>query len=142
MQVRTNGMLWELLIGSLLAMAVILFMMGWRPALVVGAALPLSALLVFGGMKVLGVPLHQISMTGLIIAIGLLIDNAILMVDEGQIRLQQGISPEGAIADSIHHMLLPLLSSTLTTVLAFLPIALAPGSVGEFTGTIGISGIL
>lgn len=141
-QVRINGMLWELLLGSLLAMVVILFMMGWRPALVVGAALPLSALLVFGGMKALGVPLHQISMTGLIIAIGLLIDNAIVMVDEVQIRLQQGMSPEGAIDDSIHQLLIPLLSSTLTTVLAFLPIALAPGSVGEFTGTVGISGIL
>jgi multidrug efflux pump subunit AcrB len=141
-QNRINGVLWELLLGSSLAMLVILFMMGWRSAIVVGAALPLATLVVFGGMKVLEIPLHQISMTGLIIAIGLLIDNAIVMVDEVQIRLQQGMRTESAIADSVRHMLVPLLSSTLTTVIAFLPIATAPGGVGEFTGAIGISGIL
>ncbi|MBD2001090.1 efflux RND transporter permease subunit [Leptolyngbya sp. FACHB-541] len=139
---RTRGVLQELLIGSLLAMIVILFMMGWKSALVVGAALPLSTLMVFGGMKVLGIPLHQISMTGLVIAIGLLIDNAIVMADEVQIRLQQGMPTERAIAQAVSHMRVPLLSSTLTTVLAFLPIALAPGGVGEFTGTIGVNGIL
>lgn len=141
-QQRINGVLWEMVFGSLLAMAVILLMMGWRAAVVVGAALPLATLLVFGCMEVLNVPLHQISMTGLVIAIGLLIDNAILMADEVQVRLQRGMKAKEAIADSIHHILVPLLSSTLTTVMAFLPIALAPGGVGEFTGTIGITGIL
>ncbi|URD49890.1 efflux RND transporter permease subunit [Chroococcidiopsis sp. CCNUC1] len=141
-QQRINGVLWEMAFGSLLAMAVILFMMGWRSAVVVGAALPLATLLAFGCMEVLNVPLHQISMTGLVIAIGLLIDNAIVMADEVQVRLQRGMKARAAIADSIHHILVPLLSSTLTTVLAFLPIALAPGGVGEFTGTIGVTGIL
>jgi multidrug efflux pump subunit AcrB len=139
---RIRGVIQELVTGSVLAIVTILFAMGWRSAVVVGATLPLATLLVFGGMKVLGVPLHQISMTGLIIAIGLLIDNAICMADEVQVRLHQGMSSQGAIADSVHHMGIPLLSSTVTTVLAFLPIALAPGGVGEFTGTIGISGIL
>ncbi|KYC35869.1 acriflavine resistance protein B [Scytonema hofmannii PCC 7110] len=149
---RIRGVIQELVTGSVLAMIVILFTMGWRSAVVVGATLPLATLLVFGGMKVLGVPLHQISMTGLIIAIGLLIDNAICMADEVQIRLHQGMSSQDAISrvrlalraitDSVRHMGIPLLSSTVTTVLAFLPIALAPGGVGEFTGTIGISGIL
>lgn len=141
-QRRINGVLWELCFGSLMAMAVILFIMGWRSALVVGAALPLSTLFVFGGMRVLGIPLHQISMTGLVIAIGLLIDNAIVMADEVQGRLQHGMTVQAAIADSVHQMTVPLLSSTLTTVLAFLPIALAPGGVGEFTGTIGVTGII
>ncbi|MDX2213121.1 MAG: efflux RND transporter permease subunit [Oculatellaceae cyanobacterium bins.114] len=139
---RINGVLQELLIGSLLATLVITVMMGWRSALVVGIASPLACLLVFGWMQILGVPLHQMSLTGLIIAIGLLIDNAIVMVDEVQVRLHQGMTPIQAIADSSHHMAIPLASSTLTTVLAFMPITLQPGSVGEFTGTIGLSGIL
>lgn len=141
-QRRINGVLWELCFGSLMALAVILFMMGWRSALVVGAALPLSTLVVFGGMELLGVPLHQISMTGLVIAIGLLIDNAIVIADEVQERLQHGMTVPAAIAAGVDHMTVPLLSSTLTTVLGFLPIALAPGGVGEFTGTIGVTGIL
>lgn len=139
---RVNGVMQELFIGSLLATLVITVMMGWRSALVVGLASPLACLLVFGWMKLLGVPLHQMSLTGLIIAIGLLIDNAIVMVDEVQIRLHQGMAPVGAIADSTRRMAIPLASSTLTTVLAFMPITLQPGSVGEFTSTIGLSGIL
>ncbi|WP_242050572.1 efflux RND transporter permease subunit [Oculatella sp. FACHB-28] len=139
---RINGVMQELFVGSLLATLVITVMMGWRSAVVVGIASPLACLLVFGWMRLLGVPLHQMSLTGLIIAIGLLIDNAIVMVDEVQSRLHRGMTPTQAIADSTRHMALPLTSSTLTTVLAFLPITLQPGSVGEFTGTIGLSGIL
>lgn len=139
---RVNGVLQELIVGSLLAIAVITFMMGWQSAVVVGVASPLACLVVFGLMRVLGVPLHQMSLTGLIIAIGLLIDNAIVIVDEVNHRLHQGMTVEGAIADSLRQMTIPLTSSTLTTVLAFMPITLQPGSVGEFTGTIGLSGIL
>jgi multidrug efflux pump subunit AcrB len=139
---RIIGVIQELVTGSLLAMLVILFVMGWRSAVVVSTTLPIAALLVFGGMSVLGIPLHQISMTGLIIAIGLLIDNAICIADEMQMRFHQGMNPQEAIADTVSHMGIPLLSSTITTVLAFLPIALSPGSVGEFTGTIGVNGIL
>ncbi|MBC8121919.1 MAG: efflux RND transporter permease subunit [Gemmatimonadaceae bacterium] len=141
-QSRLDTVMRELLFGSVLVMAVTLFMMGWRSALVIGAALPLSALMVFGGMKLLGVPLHQISVTGLIIALGLLIDNAIVIVDEVRICTEEGMSPGEAVAKSVRHMAIPLSASTLTTVLAFLPIATAPGGVGEFTGTIGVSAIL
>lgn len=139
---RVNGVLQELLVGSLLAIAVITIMMGWRSAIVVGIASPLACLLVFGWMRLLGVPLHQMSLTGLVIAIGLLIDNAIVIVDEVQVRLHQGMAPPQAIGESTRQTALPLASSTLTTVLAFMPITLQAGSVGEFTGTIGLSGIL
>lgn len=141
-QSRINTVLRELVFGSVLAMGVILFLMGWKSALVVGSSLPLSALMVFGGMKVLGIPLHQMSVTGIVIALGLLIDNAIVIVDEVQIRLHKRMAPKQAVAESVRHMTVPLLSSTLTTVLAFLPIALAPGGIGEFTGSIGVTSIL
>ena len=72
--------------------AVILVMMGWRSALVVGAALPLSALMVLSGLRFLGIPLHQMSVMGLIIAMGLLIDNAIVIVDEVRARLREGVT--------------------------------------------------
>ncbi|KOP23005.1 acriflavine resistance protein B [Hapalosiphon sp. MRB220] len=139
---RIRVVLQELLIGSILAMIVLYFMMGWRAALVVATTLPLSSLIVFGAMQVLKVPMHQMSVTGLIIALGLLVDNSIAVVDEVQVRLHKGMAPEQAITDSFKHLAVPLLSSTTSTVLAFLPIALAPGGVGEFTGTIGLSSIL
>ncbi len=141
-EARLNGVMGNLLIGASLVVSVTLIFMGWRSALVVGSALPLSTLMVFGSMKILGIPLHQISITGLIIALGLLIDNAIIVVDEVQGRLRSGIVAAEAVGQSTHHLVIPLLSSSLTTILAFMPIALAPGSVGEFTGTIGVTVIL
>ena len=141
-QQRLNGVVRNLVLGSLLVIAVSLLILGWKSALLVGLALPLTTLTVFGTMGALGVPLHQMSVTGIIIALGLLIDNAIIVVDEVQGRLRQGILPADAVGQTVHHLLVPLLASTLTTVLAFVPIATSPGGVGEFIGTIGLTVIL
>ncbi|PSN17382.1 acriflavine resistance protein B [filamentous cyanobacterium CCP5] len=140
-QQRLNGVVGNLIFGSLLVIGVSLLMLGWKSALIVGLALPLSSLMVFGWMKLLGVPLHQMSVTGIIIALGLLIDNAIIAVDEVQLRLRQ-VAPAQAIAQTVRHLLVPLSASTLTTVLAFMPIATSPGGTGEFIGTIGLTVIL
>ena len=93
-------------------------------------------------MNFLGIPLHQISVTGLVIALGLLIDNAIVVVDEVNNNLQQGAKPQEAIAQTVRHLITPLFASTLTTVLAFMPIALMPGQVGEFVNTVGSTVII
>jgi len=141
-QQRLNGVIGNLLFGSALVIGVSLLILGWKSALIVGLALPLTTLMVFGWMKVLAVPLHQMSVTGIIIALGLLIDNAIIVVDEVQGRLRQGLRPSAAIQQTVKHLLVPLLASTLTTVLAFVPIATSPGGTGEFIGTIGLTVIL
>ncbi len=141
-QQRLNGVVNNLITGSVLVIGVSLLILGWKSALLVGLALPLTTLTVFGTMKVLGVPLHQMSVTGIIIALGLLIDNAIIAVDEVQVRLRQGMGPGEAVTETVRHLLVPLLASTLTTVLAFIPIATSPGGVGEFIGTIGLTVIL
>jgi multidrug efflux pump len=99
-------------------------------------------MMVLAGMQLLGIPMHQMSVTGLIIALGLLIDNAIVMVDEVRERLYTGMAPSESITQSVRHLAIPLSGSTLTTAFAFAPIALMPGSVGEFVGTIAVSVIL
>ena len=139
---RLNGLILNLFLGGGLVFLVTLLMMGWRSAIIVGTSLPLSILMVFGWMNVMGIPLHQMSMTGLIVALGILIDNAIVMVDEVSNHLKSGFKPLDAISNSVNHLAVPLLSSTITTVLAFLPIALLPGATGEFVSTIAISVIL
>ncbi len=139
---RIDNLMLNLLFGAGLVFLVTLLLMGWRSALIVGTALPLSVLMVFGWLNFLEVPLHQMSITGLIVALGILIDNAIVMVDEVNSNLRQGARGKTAILQSLKHLTIPLLSSTLTTVLAFLPIALLPGATGEFVGAIGISVIL
>ena len=141
-EARLNGLILNLLLGGALVFLVTLIMMGWRSAIIVGTSLPLSILMVFGWMNLIGIPLHQMSITGLIVALGILIDNGIVMVDEVTSHLKANVRPLKAIKNSIGHLAIPLLSSTITTVLAFLPIALLPGATGEFVGTIAVSVIL
>ncbi len=132
----------NLAIGIVCVIASTILLMGWRSAIVVVLSLPLSVLMVLGGMKLLDIPLHQISITGLVIALGLLIDNAIVVVDEVEQKLKKGVKPAKAIAATVKHLSVPLLASTLTTVLSFMPIILLQGSSGEFVRAIGLSVIL
>ncbi len=81
---------------------------------VVSIALPLAAMMVLFGMRVMDIPVHQVSVTGLIIAPGLLIDNAIVIVDEVSSRLRAGLSASAAAAESVAHLALPLAGSTVT----------------------------
>ena len=139
---RLGALGMNLFLGCLVVIFVIFVMMGWRSALLVGAALPLVSALVLFAMQLLGIPLHQMSIFGLIVAIGLLIDNAIVVVDDVTTKIRAGESRRLAIAHTVQHLFVPLLGSTLTTVLAFLPIFLLPGSVGEFVGSIATTVIL
>ncbi|MGB6044467.1 MAG: efflux RND transporter permease subunit, partial [Pirellulales bacterium] len=139
---RLASLMGNLFMGAVAVVVVIWLLMGWRSSIVVGAALPLSALMVFAGMHLLGVPIHQMSVSGLIIALGLLIDNAIVMVDEIRTRLHAGRPTVQAISQSVKHLAVPLAGSTVTTALAFMPIALMPGGAGEFVGSIAISVVL
>ncbi|MEM7796788.1 MAG: efflux RND transporter permease subunit, partial [Cyanobacteria bacterium P01_C01_bin.118] len=141
-EARISKLLGNLVLGALLVVGVTLFTMGWRAALVVGTALPITSLAVFGWMTVFGVPIHQMSVTGLIIALGLLIDNAIIAVDEIQVELQQGHRPIDAVAKTVDYLKVPLFASTVTTVMTFLPIYLLPGAAGEFVGTIALGVIV
>ncbi len=139
---RLANLVFNFLVGAGLVMVVIFFTMGWRSALIVGTALPLTTLMVLQGLRTLGVPLHQMSITGMIIALGLLSDNAIVVVAEVRHRLQSGETRADAVSHAVRHLAVPLLGSTLTTCLAFAPIALMPGGAGEFVGPIAISVIL
>lgn len=139
---RMLSLLQNLGMSVLGVMFIVLIMMGWRSMLVVAAALPLSALLVLAAMRALSIPIHQMSITGLIVALGLLIDNAIVIVEDVRSRIINGSTPSQAIKAGVRSLAIPLFGSTLTTALAFLPIATLPGPPGEFVGTIAISVIL
>ncbi len=136
---RLNGLTANLAYSAMIVFAVLFFVMGWRAALVVGTALPLTVCLVLILFNLFGMPLHQMSVTGLVISLGLLIDNAIVVVDEYDQKRSRGVPPLEAGDQSLAHLAGPLFASTLTTALAFAPIALMPGSAGEFIGMLGIS---
>ncbi|ESA33938.1 acriflavin resistance protein [Leptolyngbya sp. Heron Island J] len=139
---RINSLITNLVFSAVLVVLVALMGMGWSSALVVGLALPLTIFAVLGWMSIFGVPIHQMSVTGLIIALGLLIDNAVVAVDEIQVEMRHGEPPLQAVIKTVNYLQVPLLASTLTTVLTFLPIYLLPGAAGEFVGSIALNVIL
>ncbi|MEM9740341.1 MAG: efflux RND transporter permease subunit [Pseudomonadota bacterium] len=129
----------NLLMSAMIVVLVLFLCMGWRAAIVVGTALPLTILLVLILFNLFDMPLHQMSVTGLVISLGLWIDNAIVVVDEFDQYRSKGLGRAEAIDKSLSHLFGPLFASTLTTALAFAPIALLPGGAGEFVGMIGVS---
>ena len=137
--VRLGGLAWNVALGFLIILAVLFVTLGARAAAIVALALPLTALFTLACMKYYGLPIHQMSVTGLVVALGIMVDNAIVMVDTIQQRRQEGKRPLRAVVESINHLWLPLLGSTLTTILAFAPIVLMPGPAGEFVGGIALS---
>ena len=138
-EARLNGLAQNLAFSALIVFAVLFLVMGWRAAIVVGTALPLTVALVLILFSLFGYPLHQMSVTGLVISLGLLIDNSIVVFDEYDQERARGHSVVEAIDISVGKLFGPLFASTLTTALAFAPIALMPGSAGEFIGMIGVS---
>ncbi|RAN35894.1 efflux RND transporter permease subunit [Hyphomonas pacifica] len=136
---RLNGLAKNLMFSALIVFVVLFITMGWRSAIVVGTAIPLTVSLVLILFNVFGHPLHQMSVTGLVISLGLLIDNAIVVVDDFDQLRGKGFSRMEAIRKSLRHLAAPLAASTLTTALAFAPIAMLPGGAGEFVGMIGLS---
>ena len=139
---RLSSLVWSLMLGVVAVMAVMLFLMGWRSALIIAIALPLTGLTVLFGLRFMAIPLHQMSITGMIIAIGLLIDNAIVAVDEVNAKMRDGVSAINAVGQTVRHLAMPLAGSTITTVLAFAPIAIMIGPGGEFVGSIAVSVML
>lgn len=144
--VYTEARLWSvaknLLVGIALVIAVLMLTLGWRASLVVALILPLCSLLSMIVLRYLEVPIHQMSVTGLVVALGLLVDGSIVMVDECRKRLLEGLKPIDAMTGAVSRLRIPLLSSTVTTVLAFLPMAILPGPAGNFLGAVATSVIV
>lgn len=139
---RLSTLSGNLLAGAGLVMLVVFAGMGWRAAIIVGSSLPLSASLTVFGLSLAGQQIHQMSIFGMIIAIGLLIDNAIVMTDEVKKKLDLGEDRTEAVRKALSHLFVPLLASTLTTILGFMPVFLLPGAMGDFVGPIAISVVL
>ncbi|CAD5253548.1 Multidrug efflux pump subunit AcrB [Alteromonas sp. 38] len=133
----------NLLMGCAVVMLVILLFMGFKASWIVGLALPLCASFALFSLNFYNEQIHQMSIFGMIIAIGLLIDNAIVITDEIRINLQDPSATRvGAMAKSVSHLFAPLLASTLTTILGFMPIFLLNGNIGDFVGPIAISVVM
>lgn len=142
-QSRLSDLTQNLLMGCLVVMAVVFLFMGYRSAWIVGLSLPLCAAFALFSLSFFDEQIHQMSIFGIIIAIGLLIDNAIVITDEirGNL-LDKNNTRIDALVISIKHLFSPLFASTLTTILGFMPIFLLPGNIGDFISSIAISVVM
>ncbi|MEW9921420.1 efflux RND transporter permease subunit [Marimonas sp. MJW-29] len=138
-----NSMVQQLL-GSVftaiaLVMIVVLAALGIRAALLVGFAIPTSFLLCFAFLALMGISISNIVMFGLILAVGMLVDGAIVVVEYADARQQQGEGPMQAYVHAAKRMFWPIISSTATTLCAFLPMLFWPGVPGEFMGMLPVT---
>ncbi|MCR9113669.1 MAG: efflux RND transporter permease subunit, partial [Rhodobacteraceae bacterium] len=115
-----------------LVMIVTLAALGIRPALLVGFAIPTSFLLCFALLAVMDVAVSNIVMFGLILAVGMLVDGAIVVVEYADKRIAEGEGPMHAYVAAAKRMFWPVVSSTATTLCAFLPMLFWPGVPGQF----------
>jgi multidrug efflux pump len=122
-----------------LVMIVVLAALGIRPALLVGFAIPTSFLLCFALLAVMGVAVSNIVMFGLILAVGMLVDGAIVVVEYADKRIAEGEGPMHAYTGAAKRMFWPVVSSTATTLCAFLPMLFWPGIPGEFMGMLPVT---
>ncbi len=118
--------------GILLVVGVLMFFLGLRNALFVGIAIPLSMLMSFLILNTAGVTLNVMVLFSLVLALGMLVDNGIVIVENIYRNLSDGLPIIQAVKAGVGEVAWPIISSTATTVAAFIPLAIWPGIMGEF----------
>ncbi|PKP12564.1 MAG: copper transporter [Bacteroidetes bacterium HGW-Bacteroidetes-3] len=122
----------SIILGIILVVLVLLFFLGIRNALFVGIAIPLSMFMSFIILNALGVTLNTMVLFSLVIALGMLVDNGIVVVENIYRLLDEGYSKIDAAKYGVGEVAMPIIASTATTLAAFLPLAFWPGMMGEF----------
>lgn len=125
-------------VGSLfqaiaIVLAIMLLFLGIRTGLVVASLIPMAMIMAILVMSFFNIGLDQMSLASLIIALGMLVDNAIVMSESIMVQMSEGKKAIPAAIDSANELKIPLLTSSLTTAAAFLPIFLAESNTGEYT---------
>ncbi|QUI22366.1 efflux RND transporter permease subunit [Vallitalea pronyensis] len=127
-----NDFIISLLQGMLFVLIVVFIGVGIRNALIIAMSIPLSICITLIVMKLTGIHIEQMSISGLIVALGILVDNSIVISDAIQVKLNEGLEKKEAAFRGAREQLVPVLTSTLTTLAAFAAITTLPGSAGEF----------
>ena len=122
----------SIIFGILLVVGVLLFFLGLRNAIFVGIAIPLSMFMSFVILNTMGVTLNTMVLFSLVLALGMLVDNGIVIVENIYRLMDEGYSPKEAAKIGAGEVAWPIIASTATTLGAFVPLAIWPGMMGEF----------
>ena len=126
----------NLLQAIAIVVVVMVLFLGLRTGLIVATLIPVSIIAAFPIMQLFNIGLDQMSLASLIIALGMLVDNAIVMSESIMVRIEQGETRSDAAISSANELKVPLLTSSLTTSAAFLPIFLSESNTGEYTASL------
>ncbi|MBK6566852.1 MAG: efflux RND transporter permease subunit [Saprospiraceae bacterium] len=129
---EVNNLENSIISGVILVTLILLFFLGLRNANMVGLAIPISMLLGIMILNLMGVTLNIVVLFGLILALGMLVDNSIVAVENMYRYVQNGYSPMKAARYGVGEIAVPIISSTATTLAAFIPLGFWPGIMGEF----------
>jgi len=122
----------------IIVLIVVIYFLGLRTGLIVGSIVPFVMLTTLAIMKFSGMALEKMSLATLIIALGLLVDNGIVIAEDFKRRIEAGIERFDAMCQGGKELAMPLLSSSVTTILFFLPLMLAEHVAGEFTRSVSL----
>ena len=122
----------SIIFGIILVVLVLLFFLGLRNALFVGIAIPLSMFLSFTILSAIGYTLNTMVLFSLVLALGMLVDNGIVVVENVYRLMDEGMERKKAAIYGVGEVAMPIIASTATTLAAFIPLAIWPGIMGEF----------
>lgn len=131
-----KSFVWNLIQGVVFVVIVVFIGMGLRNAIIVSTAIPASILITFAIMNLMSINIHQISIAALIVSLGMLVDNAIVVSDSIQVRLDRDENRFDACLYGTKEVMIPILTSTLTTIAAFLPLLLLNSIAGEYISSL------
>ncbi len=129
---QVNDLVNNIIFGVLLVVLVLMFFLGFRNALFVGFAIPLSMLMSLFILSSLGFTLNTMVLFGLVMGLGMLVDNGIVVVENVYTLMSEGMSPRKAAKQGMGEIAWPIIASTATTLAAFFPLGLWPGMIGKF----------
>ncbi len=129
---QVNDLVNNIIFGILLVVTVLMFFLGFRNALFVGFAIPMSMFMSFVILNLLGYTLNTMVLFGLIMGLGMLVDNGIVVVENVYRLMSEGVPRVQAAKQGISEIAFPIIISTATTVAAFVPLGLWPGIFGQF----------
>ena len=122
----------SIIFGMILVITVLLFFLGLRNALFVGTAIPLSMFIAFFVLSIMGVTLNMMVLFSLVLALGMLVDNGIVVVENIYRLMDEGMDASDAAKYGVGEVAWPIIASTATTLAAFTPLMVWPGLMGEF----------
>jgi multidrug efflux pump subunit AcrB len=139
---QINNVFYSLLIAILVVMVIVFIGIGFRNSLLIILTIPLIIFATIAILYLFGFELHKLTIVGLIIAIGILVDNSIVITEGIKLNIDKGLDKISSAKKAINDNSIPVLSSTLTTIAAFIVLVLLPGFLGEIISSMPLTVII